>query len=195
MTLRSLVVAGFAVGLLALPAAALARDGFYADLGLGAGDGNFDIDAEEGSDVGGIIEAQLGYAFANGFGIGGGLSGSTFAYKIQLLGQDVADLELSFLAIDLTLNYFIELNRDWELTLRGGVSSTRATAAISDGDARIESDDDSAGVFAAFGAAWFVGEDFALRADLFHRTYGVAFQSTGEKEITMSGLLLGVRWR
>ncbi|MEZ4467782.1 MAG: hypothetical protein R3F60_02740 [bacterium] len=46
-----------------------------------------------------------------------------------------------------------------------------------------------------FGADFFVGESFAIQAELQYRTYGVAFKSTQDTEVSTTGLLVGARWR
>ena len=185
-----------AVGLLALvllptPAEARTRDGFFIGLGLGALEGNFDIDGADEGDLGATFELHLGHAWPGGFALGGGLSNTRYAYEVQLFGEPVADLEFSFTTLDGSAWYFLPVSDGFEFTFRLGVSSTLATARLGD----IESDDESAGFHAGLGADFFVGDDFAIQAELLHRSYGVAFAFNNDEEVSATGLVLGVRWR
>ena len=184
----------FALALLtSIPAVAHARDGFEIGLGLGAATGNFSIDSKEDeADVGAMFELQLGYVWPNGFGVGGGLSSTAFAYRVQVLGTDVADLTLGFTTAELNALYFHPLSKNWELGLRAGVSKTAATFELGD----LKTEKDSTGVQAAIDAGYFLTDSFALVFGFYYRTFGVAF-SGGEdgKELAAGGFELGVRWR
>jgi len=77
------------------------------------------------------------------------------------------------------------------VTLRAGISSTMATTQLGS----LEDSDESAGFHLGVGGDVFLGESFALQAEIFHRSYGVAFASTDNEEVSATGLQLGVRWR
>lgn len=180
--------ASLAVG---LAGSAQARDGFFIGLGLGAAEGNFSVDGADEGDLGTYFDVNLGHAWKNGFGLGGGLSVNGYAYEVQLFGEPVADLELTFTTLDLSAWYFIPVADSFEVTLRAGISSTMATTRLG----TFEDSDESAGFHLGVGGDVFLGESFALQAEIFHRSYGVAFASTDDKEVSATGLQLGVRWR
>lgn len=176
-----------------IPGLTHARDGFEIGLGLGPAEGNFSIDsASDEADVGAMFELQLGYVWANGLGVGGGLSSTAFAYRVQLLGQDVADLKLGFTTFDVNALYFHPLSANWELGLRAGISKTTSSFELGS----LKSDKDSTGVQAAIDAGYFVTDSFEVLVGLYYRTFGVAFKDVDEnKELAAGGLELGVRWR
>ena len=173
-------------------AAAAPRSGLFGGVGIEAATGNFDIDDKKEGDAGFALEGQLGYAWPGGFGIGGGFSETAFAYQVQVFGQPVADLDLLLRAIDLSAWYFLPITAsDVELSFRLGLSSTEAQIKLGS----LKETDSSVGVHAGFGADFFVGESFAIQAELQYRTYGVAFKSTQDTEVSTTGLLVGARWR
>jgi hypothetical protein len=187
----------FALALLtSVPALAHARDGFEIGLGLGAATGNFSIDSKEDeADVGAMFELQLGYVWQSGFGVGGGVSSTAFAYTIQVIeefgGYD-NELTLGFTTVELNALYFHPLSKNWELGLRAGVSKTKARFELGD----LESDKDSTGVQAAIDAGYFLTDSFALVFGFYYRTFGVAFSGVEDgKELAAGGFELGVRWR
>lgn len=177
-------------GLLAAGAAE-ARDGFFIGLGLGVAQGNFDVDDAKEGDLGTYFDVNLGHAWPNGFGIGGGFSLNQYAYEIQLFGEPLTDLELMFTTLDVSAWYFIPVSNGFEVTLRAGLSSTIASTRLGN----LQEDDESAGLHLGLGGDFFVSGDFAIQAEAFYRTYGVAFATTNDEEVSATGLQLGVRWR
>lgn len=188
--MRTLVLLLLALG----PAQAQAdRDGFFIGFGLGLGQGNFDVDSEDdNADVALYGDVNLGFAWPSGFGIGGGASVSDFRYRLEALGEDLAEFRLTFVALDASGFYFLPLGKRFELAFRGGLSATSASLSLNDESLEEES---SAGVHLGIGGHLFFGKTFALVSELFYRTYGVAFVATNEEEVTVSGVWVGVRWR
>ena len=105
----------------------------------------------------------------------------------------LADVTLSFVAIDLSGYYFISLSPTWEVGLRAGLSRTGTTIEAS----VLESEEErSTGVHAAVDVDWIFGDSASLMIQMYFRSYGVGFKSVEDnKELAASGLLFGVRWR
>jgi hypothetical protein len=168
--------------------------GLFGGFGLGVSEGNFSVDSEDGgADTGAVFGAHIGYAFANGFGVGAGLARNVYAYRVRILEQDVADVSLSFTALDFSGYYFAQLTPSLELGFRAGLSKTSASLELGALDA---SEQDSTGVHASVDLDWFFGSSASLMTQLYFRSHGVGFENIDKgTELSSSGLLVGVRWR
>lgn len=194
---RAWVAAWVMVGVCAhAPSAgAEGRSGLYGGFALGIGEGNFSIDsADSDADIGIHLDASVGYAWNVGpgaLGAAAGFSVTSFAYEVQVLGTSVADLSLSFTTLDLLAHYFLPVSDNLEVPLRVGISRTKGTVEFESAD----EEEESTGFVVSGGIGWFAWESGSLIAEIYYRTYGLAFAATKDEEVSVAGLVLGARWR